>query len=1425
MTRLLSLLLALALACAAAPAAAQETAGGEARSRGLVQGLLEDSLSAPGRIVRIEGFEGALSSRAQLAELTVADARGVWLTVRGAVLDWDRSALLRGALEVEQLTAREIIVERPPDPPPGQVPSAEAEPFRLPELPVSVRVGRLAVDRLVLGEALAGQGAVFSLEGRAAITGEADELLLEAQRTDGPRARFRLAAGIDRAADTARLELVASEQEGGIAASLAGIPEAPALEFGAEGAGPLDDFRVTVSLATAGVPRLTGVIRSQATEGGQRRALEARLSGDLRPLFAARYHPFLGQSQVFEARTVRGEGGRLAIEALTLRAGELEVEARGEIGADGWPRRMRARAQITPGSGEAALVPLPGGDLLVGAARVTLLQDPGGGDGWQLEAEARSIARAGLRLDRLRLSGEGRLPDAGPPLTGTLAFDLEGLATGTPALDAALGSRISGRTGISAGGTPPLRLTGLAVEGGHWSLAGQLEAERLADALELALRGELALAMSDLSPLRGLIGPAPSGRAELAVAGTIQPVSGGFVLSVSGTSQARLGIAALDGQLGDRQSLDGALARDAEGLRVEQVRLAFGGGEVIAEGALAGQGGEIALTGRIADLGRSLGALEGPAELKLRLRRSGEEGQIRLDLDSAMGLGIVSALSVDLPRGVPGRFTAETTLELADLAAFSRLAGRPLGGVLSLGVQSFGDLRQAAHQSLLSGSLSDLSLGIPLLERLIGPEAALSGLVVGQEGDVRIERLTMAGARARLILDGAAGAGGAARFGYRLLLEDLADLGGPVAGPARLSGEGRLGAEALETEARIEGPGEISAALTARLGRTPAVRAAMDAPLEARLEGAIPALGALVPRPGVAGRVRLEARVLADPATGVGALEATAQGEGLSGFRAPADRLLEGGVRAELAAGLDPSGLVRLTRARLAAEAFEAEASGSVGPARSALELEARIPSLSVLSPALAGAARISGELGAAAGEPFAISARAEGAAGLDARLSGTLARDASRGDLRAAGTLPLAMLAPALAPARLEGRARFDLALDGPLALGAVSGTLATEGAELALPQLALSLRDISLSAQLSGGSAELAAAARPTTGGRLSVSGRLGLAAPFAADLEAELARVGLVWEGLVRSEVSGRLGLAGPLTGGALVSGAFALGETEMRIPSGALGAPGRLEPLLHVAEPAPVRLTRARAGLLGQADDRGGGPVFGLDLAIDAPQRIFVRGRGLDAELGGRLRLRGTTAAVVPEGRFDLIRGRLDLLGKRITLVDGALRLQGDFDPFLRFVGESSVEEALVRIILEGPATAPELTVTAVPDLPQDEALALLLFGRGLAQISPLQALRLANAVRELAGQSGEGIVGRLRENFGVDDLDFVTSEEGTAGVRVGKYLSENLYSDVTVDSAGNSRVDLNLRISPSLTARGSVTSRGETGVGIFYERDY
>ena len=376
------------------------------------------------------------------------------------------------------------------------------------------------------------------------------------------------------------------------------------------------------------------------------------------------------------------------------------------------------------------------------------------------------------------------------------------------------------------------------------------------------------------------------------------------------------------------------------------------------------------------------------------------------------------------------------------------------------------------------------------------------------------------------------------------------------------------------------------------------------------------------------------------------------------------------------------------------------------------------------------------------------------------------------------------------------------------------------------------VALEGINATIRLANSRANIDLSANASGGGSLAVNGGVGLTGGYPADVNIALNSIVLSDPRLYRTTVSGALRLAEPVTRGATLAGDINIGETNVTVPSTGLTSIGDIPPITHIGATAENRATRDRAGLLaeGAATDpvpggAGAGMGIGLNINVNAPGRIFVRGRGLDAELGGSLQITGDTNNIISAGRFELVRGRLDILGKRFDLEEGSAQFQGDLIPYIRFVSTTSTQSGSVSVIVEGPADDPEVSFASNPPGPQDEVLAQLLFGRNIAEISAFQALQLANAVAVLAGRGGNGLIGNLRDNFGLDDLDVTTTDEGETALRVGKYISDNIYTDVTAASDGTGEVSLNIDITSDLVGKATLGSDGDSSIGVFFERDY
>lgn len=1262
------------LLLAAQPTPLHAQSDQEREDAGFVAGFLQDQLSSVGREVRITGFSGALSSRATIEELSIADDDGVWLILRGAVLDWNRSALLRRQVEINELAAEEIILLRRPRSGPEEV-SPEAVEFRLPELPVSLRIGRVDAARVEIGADVFGAEAVVTLEGSAQLADGAGETDLSITRIDGAEGALRLAGDYDNATRVLTLDLSLQEAEDGIAANLIGLPGRPALDLDVAGTGPLSDFAADITLATDGVTRLVGQVglASPADAAQPRTDFRAQLGGDLAALLAPEFQSFFGDGINLVAEGTRFGDGRLEIGFLDLTAEKITLTGEFGLGADGLPVLMLLDWRIAAEDGSAVLLPVPGPRTRVDEVTLSLDFDAERGDDWRTAFEVRGISRPDLTLESLGLEGAGQITRGDAQgVDARLRFAADGLRMADAALAEALGTAVTGYVNLGWEAGTPLALPSFGLSGEDFSLtgAGQVDGQRVAGRAEARLD-----ALGRFSALAG------------------RPLAGGLTGVVEGEGEVLSGI------------FDVVARVTGRNLQVDQPEI-----------------------DRL---------LAGVSQITASLRRDTEGTTIRS----------ITAEARTLSASVRGALRTNATRIDADLD-FSDLSvlGAEYGGALSAVARVVEDAQGQRLEATATGR--DLVTGVAEIDRLLRGTSEVEVTATRRDDVIGLE-------------------------GFRLSASTLA----------------------------VQAEGQIAEGTTS-----------LDAVLD------FSDLSVLGPR--YAGRLTAEGTLREADGTRSVVLEAEARG--LSVAQREADILLRGDTSLELRAS-ETDGRVRIDRFALENPQITATASGVIDDSTRRVLISARLANLAQLAPGFAGPVTVEGALEEVA-TGYTLDLSGQGPGNLSARASGTVAADFGTLNVGLTGSADLALINQGIDPISLRGAGQFDLRIDGPPAVSSLSGRVTTTGAQVVSPRQALTLSDVGLTATLSGGRAQVDGSAA-VDGGTIGIAGSVALAQPFVADLSATIASVQLSDDRIYETQVSGRLDIDGPLATGGRISGALQLAETEIRIPSTGLGGSGYIPPLRHINESAAVRATRERAGLTEGRGDGGPRVPWALDLTVSAPNRVFVRGRGLDAELGGTLALAGTTAQVIPSGEFSLIRGRLDLLGRRFTLSEGFARLQGRFVPFIRLVASTNANGLSASIILSGEADALEIDLESTPDLPDEEILSRLLFGQDLGRLTAFQAAQLASAVATLAGRGGEGIVGNLRRSFGLDDLDIASDTDGNAALRLGKYLTEQVYTDITVDSTGKSEVSINLDVSPSVTIRGRADSEGRSGLGVFYERDY
>jgi translocation and assembly module TamB len=420
--------------------------------------------------------------------------------------------------------------------------------------------------------------------------------------------------------------------------------------------------------------------------------------------------------------------------------------------------------------------------------------------------------------------------------------------------------------------------------------------------------------------------------------------------------------------------------------------------------------------------------------------------------------------------------------------------------------------------------------------------------------------------------------------------------------------------------------------------------------------------------------------------------------------------------------------------------------------------------------------------------------------------------------DGRVAGDLDLALLGryAALDGQRLEGGMSVALDIGGSIAAPSLRGRIEAGPAQIEDAVTGMLVRDARLVIAGEGSRVRIEQLSARTRGdGSISGKGELRLDEGMAHELELVFRNAEVLRSDLGAVILSGDLGLDGDSAAGRL-AGRLEVQRADLQIPSDL----GRSIPDLQVVE--------TRNGASMQEPTRRAPPYdLTLDLALDAPARLFIRGRGLDSEWGGRLTAKGPASEAQVLGELTFRRGFLDFLDRRFTIRKGVIAFSGARPPVpeidLEAAADGRTIVALVQII--GPATAPELKLTSEPELPQDEVLAQLLFDRDMSQITPAQGVRLAAAVRTLEGK-GIDLVGEFRRKLGLDTLDVGGEGAADANLRAGKYLADNVYIEMQQGvQAGSGKARIEVELTPHIAVGTEVDEESRTSVGVEWKLDY
>jgi translocation and assembly module TamB len=1321
--------------------------------------------------LKIEGLSGDVWSDLRIARLTLRDEKGVWLEADDVRLKWRYIELLRRNFQADDIDVRQLqLIRRPTLSPGGGTEGG---------LPVSFHIDH-ARTRLVLQPGFSERPGAYDLD-----------FNLHVERKDGERGQIR-AASVTRPGDHLNadfdigskrplvIQVDAVEAQGGALAGAFGLPPDQPFSLRVAALGRLSQGRF-VADALSGAAR---PLQAQGTWDQQQGQATGRLSltdSKLTADIARR----LGPEARFAVTGRKAGADLFALQAqataenLSLTAAGLGDLGKRTIGPQG--------LQLTAAT--PALSRITGGPAMGPAQVAGVLTRTA--TGWRLAGDT-ALGRAslgGYGLDRL----------AGP---FQLTADRNGIDLDVRVAGA--GGRGSGFVAAALGGAPKAVLQGARLADGRLSLR---RLELTGSGLRLVATGgrsllggltfkgeasltNLAAARAGASGAAAATWSASQGRAgqpwALAFDAQGQRFATGYpeldrLLGAKPALRARANVAGRRIAVGQASLAGAAVQASTAGILEPDGKLAFKldwsatgpfhAGPVEIAGAAKGSG---AVTGTLsapkADLLAHLDSIDAP---RLPLKDANLTLTFERRPDGAAGVIALTARSAFGPaRGRSAFRFPEGGLDLTDLSVDA--GGLKASGSLSLRRNA----PSAADLDLAVGRGAFLDAGqVAGHARLADTGGGRATLALTAE-NVRWPGSTIAVRNGRLTADGPM-----ARLPYALSAD-----GTSPQGKWSASGRGAFAEAKPGWQASFDGSGKLGARGLRTL--EPAVFRFGGPERSARLR--------LAATDG--GRLDLDGRMTeqtADVRAQVAGLSLQMLNEDLAG-RFDANLVLSG-RGGQLGGSLD----AKLAGAR-----------GRGAPAASAVE------------------GTVTGRL---AGGALTLAANATNAQGLQANGQVTLPAVTSAAPFRVA----IANQQPMRGRFFAEGEVRplFDLLVGGDRTLaghvrtqGVLSGTLADPQAtgDVAVDNgrfdeggTGLSLRQVSLRAAFAESQVNVSQASGVDGhGGSVAGSGRISLLRDGVSSFRLDLKGFRLIDNETATATATGSTTIARDAAGKVKLSGDLTIDQANVaaRLPT-----PSGVVVMDVVEKNRPADLATGLPPPPG-----GAGEGWALDVKLRAPNRVYLRGRGLNVELSLDAHVGGTTSHPQLTGQARVVRGDYDFAGKRFefdpTSVVYLSTRPSDIRLDLSATRDDPSLTATVRI--RGTAAKPEITFTSSPALPNDEVLSQVLFGRTASQLSPLEAAQLASTLSAMAGGGGLDVIGNLRTFAGLDRLALGGGANQSAlTIAGGKYLTENVYLEVAGGGREGPSAQVEWRLKRNLAVISKVGGQSGGALAIRWRRDY
>lgn len=431
--------------------------------------------------------------------------------------------------------------------------------------------------------------------------------------------------------------------------------------------------------------------------------------------------------------------------------------------------------------------------------------------------------------------------------------------------------------------------------------------------------------------------------------------------------------------------------------------------------------------------------------------------------------------------------------------------------------------------------------------------------------------------------------------------------------------------------------------------------------------------------------------------------------------------------------------------------------------------------------------------------------------------------------DLSADAGVDLTMLDPILSAEgrRARGNVTVTASIKGTVAAPRVDGTASLQNGDLTDYGLGAHLSDLTALIEADGDTVRLTRFAGKAGPGTLGGSGTISLKGSMPVDLHFTADHARPLASDRLTATMNADVTVRGDLKAALEADGTLTVLRADIRIPD-------TLPPSIAVL---PVRNANTPPP---KPPEPVAQSSVTLNLTLSAPQQVFVRGRGLDAEMGGTIHIHGTATDPQPDGGLQLRRGTLSIIGTTLTFTEGTVTFNGAdiTNPSINFVASSTTSAITATLTVSGSVKDPKITLSSTPDMPQDEILAQLLFNTSTSKLSPLQLAQIASALASLSGVTGGfDPLDRLRSAFGLDRLSVGSNTAGNPTVEGGRYVARGVYVGARQStSGGGPQAIVQLDLAKGLKLEGTAgssqgTATGATGsadaasVGVTYQFDY